>query len=249
MSAGEGVLPTGAAQEAAVPPFEPVHAQSHGPVPVTIEALPAAQRFVVGVLPTGTPFAEPHEPLTSCGNNGAEQDAVLPPDDPLQLHPQGPLPVTVEAVPRPQRFVAGAVLTAAPFAEPQEPLTVCCDRTAEQDAVAPPCDPWQLHAQGPLPVTVEGLPAPQRFTAGAAFVTSPFAEPHEPLICSCAEQLADVPPPEPAHAQFHGPVPVTDEAAPAPHRFAVGATLRFAPFEEPQTALMAVPAPVGTTVA
>ena len=48
-----------------------------------------------------------------------------------------------------------------------------------------------------------------------------------------------MPPPEPAHVQFHGPEPLTLEAAPALQRFAVGALVRSAPFEEPHAPLTA----------
>jgi hypothetical protein len=180
--AGEGVPPTGATQEAAVPPLEPVQLQSHGPVPLTVEAEPTVQRFVVGAALTGTPFADPQEPLTSCWVRGAEQEAVLPPADPVQLQSHGPVPFTVEAEPALQRFVVGAVLTGTPFAKPQEPLTTCWVRGAEQEEALPPCDPRQLHAHGPLPLTDEAVPALQRFIVGAVLTGSSFAEPHEPLI-------------------------------------------------------------------
>jgi hypothetical protein len=42
-----------------------------------------------------------------------------------------------------------------------------------------------------------------------------------------------VPPLAPAHIQPHGPVPLTEEAVPAPHRLVVGAALSAAPFVEP----------------
>ena len=48
------------------PPLEPEHIQSHGPVPVTAEAEPALQRFVVGAALTAAPLAEPHEPSSAC---------------------------------------------------------------------------------------------------------------------------------------------------------------------------------------
>ena len=43
-----------------------------------------------------------------------------------------------------------------------------------------------------------------------------------------------VPPLEPVHIQAQGPVPLTAEAVPTPHRFVVGAALSAAPLFEPQ---------------
>ena len=54
----------------------------------------------------------------------AEQSALVPPLTPEQLHVQGPLPLTAEAVPMPQRFVAGAAVSVWPLAGPQVPLTM-----------------------------------------------------------------------------------------------------------------------------
>jgi hypothetical protein len=39
-----------------------------------------------------------------------------------------------------------------------------------------------------------------------------------------AEQLAVLPPLEPAQVQLHGPLPLTTDAIPIEHRFALGAT-------------------------
>jgi hypothetical protein len=52
---------------------------------------------------------------------------------------------------------------------------------AVQVAVVPPLFPPQLQFQGPLPVTVEALPAEQRPLAGAAVNIPLFEEPHVPL--------------------------------------------------------------------
>ena len=52
-----------ALQLAVVPPLAPVHDHVHGPVPVTEVAVPAVQRFVVGIVATVVPFDEPHDPL------------------------------------------------------------------------------------------------------------------------------------------------------------------------------------------
>ena len=142
----------------------------------------------------------------------------------------------VDAVPVPQRFVVGGFLTGEPFAAPQEPLTDCCDTGAAHEAVFPPLDPAQFHAQGPLPVTVEPTPALQRLEAGAVSAATPFAEPQAPLTDCCASGAAQeaVPPPfDPAHFQLHGPVPATGEPVPALQRFVVGATFAATPFAEP----------------
>src|SRR5271157_3818799 len=114
---------------------------------------------------------------------------------------------------------------------------------AVHTTVAPPLLPAQLQLHGPLPATVDAVPALQRLAVGAVLTATPFALPHVPLISSRAEQLAVVPPPEPAHVQFHGPEPLTLEAVPALQRFAVGALVRSAPFEEPHPPLTMPPPP------
>jgi len=60
----------------------------------------------------------------------AEQLAVVPPLDPVQLHVQGPLPLTVVAVPALQRLVVGAEVNVPPFEEPQEPFTAVAENVA-----------------------------------------------------------------------------------------------------------------------
>src|SRR5258708_7950119 len=54
-----------AEQLAVVPPFVPVQNQVHGPVPVTVVAVPAEQRFMAGAVATVVPFALPHAPFTT----------------------------------------------------------------------------------------------------------------------------------------------------------------------------------------
>lgn len=49
---------------AVVPPLLPLQLQSHGPLPLTEEAMPALHRPVVGLLLKLSPFADPHVPLT-----------------------------------------------------------------------------------------------------------------------------------------------------------------------------------------
>ncbi len=53
----------------------------------------------------------------------AEQLAVVPPLDPVQLHVQGPVPRTVVEVPALQRLVVGAEVKVPPWAEPPAPFT------------------------------------------------------------------------------------------------------------------------------
>ncbi len=53
----------------------------------------------------------------------AEQLAVVPPLDPVQLHVHGPVPLTVVAVPALQRLVVGAVVKVPPLDEPHTPFT------------------------------------------------------------------------------------------------------------------------------
>ncbi len=53
----------------------------------------------------------------------AEQLAVVPPLDPVQLHVQGPVPLTDVAVPALQRLAVGAVVKVPPLDEPHTPFT------------------------------------------------------------------------------------------------------------------------------
>jgi len=139
-----------------------------------------------------------------------------------------------------QSPLVGALLTATAFAEPHTPLTAEEVKESEHTAAEPPLLPAQLQLHGPLPATVEALPALQRLAVGAVLATTPFALPHAPLISSRAEQLAVVPPPEPAQLHDHGPLPVTVDPVPALQRLVVGALVRSAPFEEPHVPLTAV---------
>ena len=59
-----GVLARVAEQLAVVPPFAPVQLHAHGPVPVTLVAVPTLQRFAVGAAESAIPFALPHTPFT-----------------------------------------------------------------------------------------------------------------------------------------------------------------------------------------
>ncbi len=42
-------------------------------------------------------------------------------------------------------------------------------------------DPVQLHVQGPVPLTVVGVPALQRLVVGAEVKVPPLDEPHAPF--------------------------------------------------------------------
>ena len=108
------------------PPLLPAQLHDHGPLPLTVEAVPAVQRFAVGAVLTVAPFELPHAPFTGCAEATfvAEQVAVVPPPLPAQLHDQGPLPLTVEAVPALQRFAVGALARLPPFEDPHAPLTL-----------------------------------------------------------------------------------------------------------------------------
>jgi hypothetical protein len=108
---------------------------------------------------------------------------------------------------------------------------------AEQVAVVPPFDPVQLHVHGPAPLTLEALPELQRFKVGADVNVPLLDEPHAPLTCKLAEQLAFVPPLIPAHVHVHGPVPVTVDAGPALHRLADGAVRKLCPLDGPHAPL------------
>ena len=102
-----------------LPPLIPLQFQSNGPDPDTLDAVPAEQSPEDGAEVVPTPFALPHAPLIL---RGAEQDALVPPPDPLQAQPQGPDPETDVAVPVEQRFDDGADVTPTPSALPQAPL-------------------------------------------------------------------------------------------------------------------------------
>jgi hypothetical protein len=67
--------------------------------------------------------------------SGAEQAAVPPPPEPLQVHAHGPLSLTAEAVPLVQRLDVGALLTATLLALPQAPFTGEAARGVEHRAV------------------------------------------------------------------------------------------------------------------
>jgi len=111
----------------------------------------------------------------------AEQDAVVPPLDPVQVHDHGPVPVTLKGEPVLQRLVVGAEFCAVPLAAPQPPLTTVAARLAEQLALMPPLEPAQVHAQGPEPVTDEAVPVEQRSVVGAELTAVPLTALQTPL--------------------------------------------------------------------
>ena len=53
---------------------------------------------------------------------GGEQDAVVPPPEPTHVHDQGPVPETLDGVPRLQRPDDGAAVVGMPEAEPHRPF-------------------------------------------------------------------------------------------------------------------------------
>jgi hypothetical protein len=164
---------------AVVPPFDPAQVQLQGPLPVTVDGVPALQNPLVGAVLVMTPFAGPHWPFT--GGAEAPQIAVLPPFDPAQVQLQGPLPVTVDGVPALQNPLVGAVLVMTPFAGPHWPFSGGAEASgAPQIAVLPPLLPTQVQVQGPLPVTVVAVPALQRLAVGAVVTPTPAATPHKP---------------------------------------------------------------------
>jgi hypothetical protein len=154
---------------------------------------------------------------------GARQLAVCAPGPlPVQLHDHGPLPDTLEAVPDEHRLPEGAEVTARPLALPHEPLLTSW---AEHSAVEPPLAPAQFHDHGPLPETLEALPAEHRLLEGAEVTSVPLALPQAPLTAALltgAEHCAVVPRLVPAQLQDHGPAPETLDAVPAEHKFLVG---------------------------
>jgi hypothetical protein len=125
----------------------------------------------------------------------SEHEAVEPPLLPPQVQLQGPLPLTADAVPVLQRLALGFALTVAAFELPHAPLTGCAEAVffAEQVAVVPPLLPPQLHDHGPLPLTADAVPVPQRLALGALLSLPPFEEPHAPLTAvGDVEEVASV---------------------------------------------------------
>ena len=168
--------------------------------------------------------------------------AVVPPLTPVQVHDHGPEPPTTDAVPAAQSLLEGAAATAVPLALPQVPLTTVV-LVAEQESVVPPFAPVQGQFHGPLPLTVEAVPALHRLTVGLSISAAPSELPQAPLTAAtfCAEQFAVAPPLLPAQVHAHGPFapPCTAEAVPTAQRLAVGGAAKMPLLDEPQTPLTA----------
>ena len=178
----------------------------------------------------------------------AEQLALVPPLEPVQLHVHGPEPATEEVEPAVQRLAVGAVLTVVPFELPHTPFV---STGAEQLALVPPLEPVQDQVHGPEPDTLETEPAVQRLLEGAVLTVVPFEVPQLPFIgvgVRLAEQDALVPPLTPAHVHDQGPEPVTLEAEPTVQRLVVGVVLTVVPFALPHVPLVATLPLVGAYV-
>ena len=130
------------AQESVVPLFTPMQVQDQGPEPETVEAFPELQRLVKGIEERLAPSEEPQSPLT--GSPPVAQVSSVPPFVPEQLQSQGPLPVTLDAVPVVQRLIVGCSVKFCPSEEPQTPLTGVPFLEAEQEAESPPFCPGQV---------------------------------------------------------------------------------------------------------
>jgi hypothetical protein len=243
---------TGGAEHCAVmPPLAPVQVHDQGPVPATADAVPAVQSPVVGAAVKSAPLDAPQVPLVI---NKAEQLVVVPVLAPVQVHDQGPVPLTAEDVPAEQRPVVGLLVKSAPFDAPQVPFTVI---RAVQLPVVPPFVPAQVHDHGPLPVMIEAVPVVQRLVSGALLRSAPLDEPQAPFVAApCVAQLAFVPPFVPSQAQAQGPVPLTAVAVPTLQRLVAGLVVAVVPLAEPQAPwtdnwaeqLAVVPPPAGAQV-
>jgi hypothetical protein len=140
-----------------------------GALLVTALAVPAVHKPLIGALVAPEPLAEPQAPLTAAGlepdstPEAEAQLAFVPPLLPEQNQFQSvPKPPTTEGVPEAQRLVVGALVTAAPLAEPQTPFTavvvpplVAVEPVPPEPVVEPPAA-VELEAQLPVkPVSVE----------------------------------------------------------------------------------------------
>jgi hypothetical protein len=140
--------------------------------------VPAEHKWPEGAEVTGTPEALPQEPLI---NSCAEHCAAAPPLEPVQSQDQGPLPDTAEAVPAEHKLLEGAEVNARPSALPHVPSDTSC---AEHCAVAPPLEPAQSQDQGPVPDTLEAVPAEHKSVEGAEVTSVPLALPQAPCMAA-----------------------------------------------------------------
>ncbi|MGE3623646.1 MAG: hypothetical protein AB7H77_07240, partial [Bdellovibrionales bacterium] len=129
------------------------------------------------------PSAGPH--VAFLARNSAEQLTNSPPGV-LQVHVHGPLPLTADAVPLPQRPAVGADIRFELLAEPQVAVLLLGPVTprssAEHVALPPPPEPRQVHVHGPVPEMADGVPLPHRPPVGGAVRDEPLADPHVPFL-------------------------------------------------------------------
>jgi hypothetical protein len=127
----------------------------------------------------------------------AEQLAFVPPLVPLQLQLQGPLPVTVVAVPDEQRSVAGATPRKAPLLLPQTPSTGLGEKAAITFFA-----PSMATVQAPVPLHAPLQPVKAEPASGVAVRVTAVPEAYD------AEQVG--PQSIPAEELVTVPVPVPD---------------------------------------
>lgn len=152
-----------------------------------------AHKLTDGAVELATLYAEPHPPVE------AEQDAVVPPPEPVHVQLHGPVPPTVEAVPVEHNPAAGALLTATPFAEPHVPFVTVA---VAQEVVAKSPVPTQSQVQGPVPAIPKGVPVEHSPVVGLLAAATLFAGPQTPgvplvqaPVTASAQQVATVPVP------------------------------------------------------
>ena len=92
----------------------------------------------------------------------AEQLAAEPPLDPVQLHVQGPLPLTAVAVPALQRLVVGAEVNVPPLDEPHAPLigvavAIFTVKFAAAEVLTLPAVSYALEVQACVPLLAEEI--------------------------------------------------------------------------------------------
>ena len=167
-------------QLASEPPLLPRHVHVYGPLPLTLVALPALHRLLVGAPVVFPPAAEPQDPFTT-GAHVAPDCCVHEP----WLHEKLALP----ALGGPLSDALRDCPWFAAVTEPLQlrPLTVQVRdpdvqlRFEEQLASEPPLLPRHVHVYGPLPLTLVALPELHRLLVGALVVLSPAAEPQDPF--------------------------------------------------------------------
>ncbi len=189
-------------QLAVPPPLLPVHVHVDlFPAVVTVDAVPVLQ----------APAVVPQLPLVS---PAVVQVAYSEGPLPMHAHVQGPVPLTVVAVPTEQRAVdVGLVVALLPAAVPQTPTTC----KVVQEAADPPLVPEQLQVHGLLPLTVEAVPTEQRPVVGIVVALALFAVPQTPLTAVALVTLQEAEAPSLLPLQVHvdvSPSAVTFEGVP-----------------------------------